>query len=115
MYNEGYIYEHLFSFTQEDVNRFAEISGDNNPIHLDEEYAKKTIFKKRIIHGFLNGSVFSKVFGTIFPGEGTIYLEQTMSNRKPMFTNITYTAFFEILTIDRVKGRASIETNIYTP
>lgn len=113
VYEEGDIYEYVFSFTQEDVNLFAKITGDDNPIHLNEEYAQKTIFKRRIIHGFLSGSVFSKVFGTLFPGEGTIYLEQTMRYNKPMYTALEYVAFFEICSINRAKGRAEVKTIIY--
>ena len=72
----GLSYEHEFSFSQDSVKRFAEVTGDNNPIHLDSVYAATTPFKKPIMHGFLSGSIFSKVFGTIYPGEGTIYLKQ---------------------------------------
>jgi acyl dehydratase len=113
MYEENDIYEYPFSFTQEDVNLFAKISGDDNPIHLNEEYAKKTIFKRRIIHGFLSGSVFSKVFGTLYPGKGTIYLEQTMRYNKPMYTGEDYIASFKLLSINRTKGRAEVETIIF--
>jgi 3-hydroxybutyryl-CoA dehydratase len=108
----GDSFRYHFSFTQNDVNLFAEISGDKNPIHLDEAYAEKSIFGKRIIHGFLGGSVFSKVFGTIFPGDGTLYLKQTMSFFKPMHTNTEYVATFNVLEIDYNKNRALVETKI---
>lgn len=111
----GDTFTYKFSYTQDDVNKFAEISGDNNPIHLDEEYASKSIFKRRIIHGFLGGSVFSKVFGTIFPGPGTLYLNQSMSFFKPMFTNIEYTAKFTVKEIIKDKNRAIVETLIIDP
>ena len=65
-----------------------------------KEYAKKTPFKTPIVHGFLAGSVFSKVFGTIYPGEGTIYLKQEMFFLKPMFTDQPYKAVFEIINTD---------------
>ena len=110
--NIGDNYEHKFSYTQKDVNAFAEISGDKNPIHLDKEYASNSFFKKRIIHGFLGGSVFSKVFGTIFPGEGTLYLSQSMSFYKPMYTNIEYTAKFIVKEIIKEKHRAIVDTII---
>ncbi len=103
-------YEHRFSFTQQQVDQFAEISGDKNPIHLDESYAAKSIFKRRILHGFLVGSVFSKVFGTIYPGEGTIYLKQDMRFLAPMYTNINYTAHFHILEVFNDKRRARVKT-----
>ena len=83
-------FEHLFSFTQEDVEAFAKVTGDNNPVHLDESYAAKTMFKRPIMHGMLGAAVFSKVFGTMFPGEGTIYLSQSLSFLKPMYVSENY-------------------------
>lgn len=105
-------FEYPFEFSQKDVIAFAEATGDKNPIHLDEAYAKKTIFKKRILHGFLGGSIFSKVFGTIFPGEGTIYLNQSMHFYKPMVTNVPYTAVFTVLETYPAKHRALVKTEI---
>jgi 3-hydroxybutyryl-CoA dehydratase len=92
-------FEYQFSFSQEDVDNFAKVTGDDNPIHIDEEYAQKSIFKKRIVHGFLSGSVFSKVFGTMWPGNGTIYLNQKMSFVKPMYTDEEYVATFEVIDV----------------
>lgn len=92
-------FEYQFSFTQEDVNNFSKVTGDDNPLHIDEEVARKSLFKKRIIHGFLSGSVFSKVFGTIWPGNGTIYLSQTMNFIKPMYASEKYLAKFEVIEI----------------
>ncbi|MDI9257710.1 MaoC family dehydratase [Flavobacterium sedimenticola] len=108
----GSSYEYEFSFNQEDVIKFAHASGDFNPIHLDEEYAKDSMFKRTIIHGFLGGSVFSKVFGTIFPGNGTIYLKQDLSFYKPMFTQKQYKATFEVTETDTTKNRAVVRTAI---
>lgn len=109
--NDTFSYE--FSFSQDDVEYFAKASGDYNPIHLDEEYAKSTIFKRRIIHGFLGGSIFSKVFGILFPGEGTIYLMQNMKFMKPMFTDERYKANFKVIEIISDKNRAIINTQIF--
>lgn len=109
----GYIFNYPFSFTQEDVINFANASGDLNPIHLDEDYAKNTIFKKTIIHGFLGGSVFSKIFGTIIPGEGTIYLNQNMFFYKPMYTGVKYYAKITIEEIIKNKSRAIVKTEIF--
>ena len=109
----GDIYEHDFSFNQDDVIKFSNATGDYNPIHLDKEYAKKTPFKTPIVHGFLAGSVFSKVFGTIYPGEGTIYLKQEMFFLKPMFPRQPYKATFEIISTDIIKNRAVVKTIIY--
>jgi 3-hydroxybutyryl-CoA dehydratase len=100
-----------FSFSQQDVADFARVTGDNNPVHLDEDFASKTIFKTRIMHGMLGACVFSKVFGTIFPGEGTIYLSQSVNFLKPMYVETTYSALFEVLEILE-KNRARISTAI---
>ena len=110
MINIGDTFEHHFSFSQEEVVLFAKVTGDNNPVHLDEEYASKTLFKRPIIHGMLGGSVFSKVFGTMFPGEGTIYLNQNLQFLRPMLVSTNYTAQFEVLDIDREKHRATVST-----
>jgi len=108
----GQVYKHSFSFTQKDVEKFAEVTGDKNPIHLDNAYAAQTVFKKPIMHGFLGGAIFSKVFGTLFPGEGTIYLKQSMAFVKPMFVDTNYEAVFTVKEIIKEKNRAIIDTNI---
>jgi 3-hydroxybutyryl-CoA dehydratase len=109
---KGDVYRHEFSFTQNDVIAFAEASGDTNPIHLNMEFAKSTIFGRTIVHGFLGASIFSKVFGTIHPGFGTIYLKQDLRFLKPIFTNEKYFAVFEVLEIIPIKNRAEIRTSI---
>ncbi len=106
------VYTHQFMFSQSDVENFAKVTGDSNPIHLDEAYAKNTIFKKPIMHGFLGGSIFSKVFGTLFPGEGTIYLKQSMEFLRPMFVDIEYEAIFTVKEIDRAKNTVLIQSII---
>ena len=108
----GYQFDHSFEFSQDHVVRFAEVTGDRNPIHLDEAYAASTPFQKPIMHGFLSGSIFSKVFGTIYPGEGTIYLEQTMSFKRPMFAGLRYQARFTIKETDSEKGSILIDCEI---
>lgn len=108
----GSTYSKEFSFSQDQVDAFAKITGDDNPIHTNDEYAKKSIFKRRIMHGFLTGSIFSKVFGTLFPGEGTVYLKQNMSFLQPMFVEEVYTANFEIIEHDKKKNRAKVKTTI---
>ncbi len=76
MYQIGDEHEIEFSFTQDEVNEFCKISGDFNPLHWDEVYASKTKFKLPIIHGALIASIFSRVMGMEFPGEGSVYLKQ---------------------------------------
>ena len=73
--------------TEDMINGFAKYTKDNNPIHLDEQFASKTMFKKRIAHGFLVGSFISAVLGNDFPGKGTIYLSQSLKFRAPVFIN----------------------------
>ena len=79
-------------FSETDVLGYAAVSGDANPVHLDEEYAKTTLFKTRIVHGMLVGGLFSSIFGTIMPGIGTIYTHQTLKFTKPVYLNDTITA-----------------------
>lgn len=112
---QGDTYECRSIISQKDVEIFAIISGDRNPIHINEEYASKSIFGRRIVHGFLAGAVFSKVFGTIWPGEGTIYLSQDMSFRRPVFTNIEYTAKFIVDEINHEKHRGVISCYLESP
>jgi acyl dehydratase len=107
----GQEYIHRFQFSQPQVNQFAELSGDTNPIHTDAAYAATTIFRKPIIHGFLSGSVFSKVLGTLFPGEGTVYLKQSMEFKGPLFVDIPYEAVFTVKEI-RAGSVAQISTQI---
>ncbi len=109
----GSSFKHSFSFSQEEVNAFGKLTGDNNPLHWDENYAAQTIFKKPIIHGFLGASVFSKVLGTIFPAEGTVYLSQEMKFMRPMYVNLAYEAVFTIQVIDASKHRAVILTQVF--
>jgi acyl dehydratase len=107
----GQVYQYEFSFTQEQVDQFAALSGDTNPIHTDKEYAAQTIFGKPIIHGYFGTSVFSKVFGTMFPGEGTIYLEQTLQFMAPMFVDQLYKANFKVVELPG-RNKAKVETTI---
>jgi acyl dehydratase len=102
----GQSFEHIFSFSQEQVKGFADVSGDFNPIHLDKEYAESTPFKKPIIHGIFSASIFSKYFGTINPGEGTIYLKQSLEFLRPMFVDTEYKAVMTVSEIDSVKNKA---------
>ncbi|MFO7257209.1 MAG: MaoC family dehydratase [Bacteroidota bacterium] len=91
------------------MSRFAEVTGDVNPVHLDPAYAATTPFRKPILHGFLSASVFSKVFGTIFPGHGTIYVSQEMSFKRPMYPGERYTATFTIGRLTRRKVRSLLK------
>jgi acyl dehydratase len=112
MIENGQVYTHEFQFSQDEVNRFAEVTGDKNPVHLDAAYAAGTMFKRPIMHGMLGASLFSKVFGTLFPGEGTIYLKQSLSFLRPMYVDTAYEAVFTVKEVIKDKNRAVIETLI---
>ena len=108
---KGARYSKEFSFSFEQVERFAELSGDTNPIHLDREYAARFGFDDTIVHGFLTGSIISKILGTEFPGEGTIYLKQSLSFRAPVFPGEQLSAELEILEATE-SGKYTIRTTI---
>ena len=80
------------TITDADVKSFAGISGDHNPIHVDDEYASKSRYKKRIAHGLISGSFFSALFGTKLPGPGCVYVQQTFNFKKPVYLGDTVTA-----------------------
>ena len=112
MIENGQSYTHDFKFSQAEVEAFAQCTGDKNPVHLDAAYAAKTMFKRPIMHGMLGASLFSKVFGTLFPGEGTIYLKQSLNFLKPMYVDVDYVAEFMVKEVQKDKNRAVIETVI---
>lgn len=98
------------SYSEQDVEQFADISGDRNPIHLNAEYAKNTRFGKRIVHGFLSGSLISAVLGNICPGEGSVYMNQTMNFLRPVFIGDEITAKVVVTGIDSEKKQLTLET-----
>lgn len=112
-FSVGQSYQKDFSISEELGQSFAQISGDFNPVHLDEEYARETMFGKRIAHGMLLGSYISGVLGSDFPGEGTIYLKQDMKFTKPVYYGDTITISVTILEMDDARNRMTLETNCY--
>jgi 3-hydroxybutyryl-CoA dehydratase len=106
----GQSYETNFVITAELVERFAEVTGDHNPIHLNEEYAAKSIFKQRVAHGMLQAGFLSGILGCHFPGVGTIYLSQTLKFIKPVFIKDQITLRLEILEINSEKNNVRLET-----
>jgi 3-hydroxybutyryl-CoA dehydratase len=99
-------------FTSGDVSKFAEVSEDRNPIHLDEEYAKNSIFGKRVVHGILQAGLISAVLGNYLPGNGAIYREQILTFRKPAFIGDTVTATVEITEIKDRIGMLTLKTTV---
>jgi 3-hydroxybutyryl-CoA dehydratase len=95
--------------TEADINGFAEITGDKNPVHLDHDYAAKSMFKQRIAHGMLTASYISAVFGMEMPGPGVIYVSQTLNFRAPVMIGETVTAKVRVVELFPAKRRARFE------
>ncbi|MFA5560535.1 MAG: MaoC family dehydratase [Acholeplasmataceae bacterium] len=94
----------------EDVKMFAHITGDLNPIHLDDDFAKKSIFKQKIAHGAFVSAFFSNILGTKLPGEGTIYLQQDSKFIRPVYINDTITLTVAVEEIFLEKSRVKLST-----
>lgn len=96
--------------TANDVEAFAAVSGDTNPVHLDEDYAKTTTFQTRIAHGMLSGAYISAVIGTKLPGPGSIYLSQSMRFRRPVKLGDAVVTRVTIQALDEARGHATLAT-----
>ncbi len=94
----------------DDLVAFATVTGDDNPVHLDEDFAKTTSFGGRIAHGMLSAGYISAVIGTKLPGSGAIYLEQTLRFRRPVRIGDEVTARAEITAIDGERTRITLAT-----
>jgi len=97
------------TFTEDDLRRFIEITGDVNPLHVDDEFAAGTPFGRRILHGMLTASIFSTMVGMLLPGTGAIYRSQTLTFLLPVHLDETVTAHFVVRSIDRAKHRLEID------
>lgn len=97
------------TFTEDDVRRFIEITGDVNPLHVDDDFARRTRFGRRVLHGMLTASIFSTMVGMLLPGTGAIYRSQTLNFLRPVHPGDTVTAHFVVRSIDRAKHRLEIE------
>jgi 3-hydroxybutyryl-CoA dehydratase len=96
----------------EDIRIFAEVTGDKNPLHLDDEFASKTIFKRRIAHGILTAALISSVIGNRLPGNGTIYLSQTLNFLAPVYVGDEITAKVEVLQVLKEGKRLRLKTQV---
>jgi acyl dehydratase len=96
--------------TDELIRKFADVSGDYNPIHLDDDFAKNTRFGKRIAHGMLSGAFISAVLGYEFKERKIVYLSQTMKFTAPVFIGDTVTASATVTAIREDKGIVTLET-----
>jgi 3-hydroxybutyryl-CoA dehydratase len=98
------------TFTDEDVRTFAQISGDKNPIHLDDDHARNTQFGQRLVHGILTTGLISAILGMKIPGPGSVYLSQTLNFRAPVYIGDTITATATVSNIRQDKPIATLDT-----
>jgi 3-hydroxybutyryl-CoA dehydratase len=98
------------TFTEDDVKRFIDITGDVNPLHVDDAFASRTRFGGRVLHGMLTASIFSTMVGMLLPGTGAIYRAQTLRFLRPVRVGETVTAHFVVRAVDRAKHRLDIES-----
>lgn len=96
--------------TDADVKQFAGLSGDHNPVHVDEVYAENSRFRKRIAHGLISASFFSALFGTKLPGKGCVYVGQNLNFKRPVYLGDTVTATVTVSRIDTFKKRVFFDT-----
>lgn len=96
--------------TDRDIELFAEVSTDRNPVHLDDAYARDTIFEGRIAHGILTASLVSAVIGEQLPGHGTVYLSQSLRFMAPVRPGDLVVAEVKVAAIDHARRRVTLET-----
>ncbi|MDA5193939.1 MaoC family dehydratase [Govanella unica] len=97
--------------TEGDIVKYAEVSGDTNPVHLDADYAAASPFKSRIAHGMLSAGLISAILGTRLPGPGTIYLSQNLKFKAPVRIGDHVVATAIITAIDEIKRRVTLATS----
>ena len=107
---EGETAKLVKTITQSDIEQFAELVGDRNPVHVNPDFAKKTRFGRPIAHGMWGLSLVSAVLGTKLPGPGTIYLSQTVQFKAPVFAGDTLTAKVKVLEVRQDKPIVKLET-----
>ncbi len=98
------------TITDADIKLFSGLSGDKNPIHLDEKYAQKSRFKNRIAHGMMTASYFSALFGTKIPGKGCVYTKQSLSFKKPIYINDTVEVIVTVTDVNIPKRKVKFRT-----
>jgi acyl dehydratase len=107
--------EHKFTeaITESILDRFANLSGDHNPLHMDENYAKNTQFKKRVCHGMLLASFFSKLVGMNIPGRNALYFSQTLNFQNPCFVGDTVTVHGQVIDKSDSTKILTIKTSVH--
>lgn len=111
-FQEGDQYQWGRFISAEDVKQFAEIVGDLNPIHIDSEFAEKSFFKNRIVHGAFLAGLISKVLGMDFPGQGTVYISQNSVFKRPVYVDTTVNIQVKVTQVMPEKRRLVLETNV---
>ena len=101
---------HTRTVSEDDIVKFAEVSGDHNPLHLDEEFARGTQFEGRIAHGMLTASFISAVFGNELPGPGCIYISQSLKFKAPVRIGDTVKAEVTVSEVRASRNRAVFKT-----
>ena len=101
------------TITDADVCLFAGISGDTNPVHINDDYAKTTMFGKRIVHGMFSAALISTVAGTKLPGPGAIYVDQSVKFKAPVFIGDTAKATVTVIEIDSRRRRVKCSTEVH--
>ncbi len=102
---------HAKLISEDDIQSFAELSGDDNPVHMCSEYASGTVFKERIAHGILTASLVSTVLGTKLPGPGSIYISQSLNFRAPVKIGDKVIAVARVAELVPKRGRAIFTCN----
>ena len=98
------------TITDSDIKTFAGLSGDHNPVHVDEKYAENSRFKRRIAHGLMSAGFFSQLFGTKLPGPGCVYTAQSLKFLRPVYINDTVVATVEVIAVDLSHKRVNFKT-----
>lgn len=98
------------TISEADVKAYAGISGDRNPVHMSDEYAEQSRYKKRIAHGMISSSFFSALFGTKLPGPGCVYVNQSLNFKRPVYIGDTVTAIVTVTKVDDIKSRVFFDT-----
>lgn len=108
----GDVFTHDIQYSQEQVDLYAKISGDTNPLHVNPEVGRTSMFGRNIIHGHFSASVFTKVFGVLLHADGHIYMKQNTTFLKPMFVDTPYRAIITVKEIYPEKNRVLYETKV---
>ncbi|MHB8763564.1 MAG: MaoC family dehydratase [Deferrisomatales bacterium] len=98
------------TITEADLSHFVAITGDVNPLHVNDEFARHTFFGSRIAHGMLSAALFSTLVGMVLPGVGAIYRSQTLEFLRPVRIGDTLTAWFEVESVDPAANRIELRS-----